>query len=394
MSLRQQLPAWSPTSLSALGAGLAAAAGAGRADADWVVNRVAEEYRAESVILTDSGTSALRLAIEASAPPGARAVACPAWGCYDLATAALGAGAAVLCYDLDPATLAPDPASLAAVLARRPTAVVLVHFFGVPVDLERWRDQVERIGATLIEDAAQAFGGSIRGAPLGSSGGLSVLSFGRGKGRTGGGGGALLSIGLGRPTLSDLASRLEPAGRGVGSAIKLAAQWGLGRPAWYGIPAGIPWLRLGETVFHQPWAPRSMAPAIAAALRANWMGSAVEAEARRRSGDRWKRVLDGCPGLQLVETDPAGVAGWLRFPVIGTGLATRLATARARELGVMPGYPVPLFRHPALAGRIDGADRFPGADRLAAGLVTLPTHSLVTDAERSAIEAMLGEAAR
>ena len=51
----------------------------------------------------------------------------------------------------------------------------------------------ERHGLAVVEDAAQGLGATWRGRPLGSFGDVSVLSFGRGKGWTGGVGGALLA---------------------------------------------------------------------------------------------------------------------------------------------------------------------------------------------------------
>lgn len=393
MRLRRQLPTWSPTSARSIVAGLGAALTRHRDDVGWVETQLEREYGANTIRLTDSGTTALRLAIEASAPAGRRRLACPAWGCYDLATAVLGAGASVVCYDLSPETLAPDPASLRAALAERPSAVLIVHWFGVPVDLSVWRREIEQSGALLIEDAAQALGGSLDGRPLGSLGSLAILSFGRGKGRTGGGGGALLANdAVGAQAVTTLHASLDQSA-GFGSSARLAAQWLLGRPAWYGIPASLPGLKLGETVFHPPRLPRGLARSEAAALRANWDDAGHEAARRREAGHRWQQTLAGNPAVSRVSMGQRGTAGWLRFPVVGPDLVSRLAGPRASALGVMPGYPVPLFRHPALEPAIVAPQACPGADHLAAGLMTLPTHSLVTDADRMAIAALLAAAA-
>jgi dTDP-4-amino-4,6-dideoxygalactose transaminase len=96
-------------------------------------------------------------------------------------------------YDLDPATLSPDPASLDRAMSAGAAALVVAHLYGFAVDLDLAARAAERTGALLIEDAAQGVGGSYRGVPLGKCGSLSVLSFGRGTGRTGGRGGALLA---------------------------------------------------------------------------------------------------------------------------------------------------------------------------------------------------------
>ncbi|MGH7657720.1 MAG: hypothetical protein ACREL6_05755, partial [Gemmatimonadales bacterium] len=121
MMLRRQLPVWSPLPGGAIVTGAHAALTNGddaRSEVrDWLHSR----YRPEAELLVDSGTSALALAIAAcgSGAPAIGAsrdfradapsrVALPAWGCYDLATAADMAGATVRLYDLDPGTLGPD----------------------------------------------------------------------------------------------------------------------------------------------------------------------------------------------------------------------------------------------------------------------------------------------
>ncbi len=108
-------------------------------------------------------------------------MALPAFTCYDIASAAVGAGVRVALYDVDPDTLGPDPASLERVLAAGAGAVVAGPLYGVPLEWDALRALADRHGALLIEDAAQGHGASWRGRPLGSLGDLSVLSFGRGK---------------------------------------------------------------------------------------------------------------------------------------------------------------------------------------------------------------------
>ena len=176
--------------LPALISGLAGALSSGHESE--IARRVISHWGSQDDLLTDSGTSALTLAIQLSAG-GKPVVAMPAYACYDLATAADGANADVVLYDVNPRTLAPEPASLARALARRPTAVVAVHLYGIPVNMSAWEAAADSNGALLIEDAAQAIGANLGGKPLGGFGPLAVLSFGRGKGLSGGSGGALLA---------------------------------------------------------------------------------------------------------------------------------------------------------------------------------------------------------
>ncbi len=166
-------------------------------DAEQLSTLLRRRYHSDHVVLCDSGTSALILALRVASDGAPKPlVALPAYGCYDLATAAIAVGADVVLFDLDPETLAPDPVSFARALQRGPCAVVVAYLYGIPFDAAALSRQAAEVGAILIEDAAQGFGASVADTPCGGIGPLSVLSFGRGKGVTGGGGGALLMRGV------------------------------------------------------------------------------------------------------------------------------------------------------------------------------------------------------
>ena len=79
---------------------------------------VLRAFDARAVVLTDSGTSALVLALRAAVPSGGT-VGFPAYGCVDLVAAALFAGVRIRLYDIDPATLSPDLDSVRRVVAVR-----------------------------------------------------------------------------------------------------------------------------------------------------------------------------------------------------------------------------------------------------------------------------------
>ena len=344
------------------------------------------EYAPLDCLLTDSGTSALRLAIEvaASQAGGSNAlVALPAYCCYDVATAADGAEVGALLYDLDPATLSPDPASLDRAMSAGAAAVVVAHLYGFAVDLDLAAKAADKTGALLIEDAAQGVGGSYRGGPLGKHGSFSVLSFGRGKGRTGGRGGALLANDeRGRRLMLAARARIAAARTSPSAPAKLLAQWGLGRPGWYRLPASLPFLGLGDTVYHPPRPARGMDRLSAATLAATWNEAALEAEARRANATRLVAALQGS-GVSLVKPVPGSAPGYLRLPV----LLPDSKTARGvRSLGITPGYPTSLAD---LAGfgarRADPGGLVQGARTLAGRLVTLPTHGWLREEDLAAI---------
>ena len=64
--------------------------------------------------------------------------------------------------------------------------IVVSPLYGLPIEWEELSRLASEFGAEIIEDAAQGHGAAWRGRPLGTLGQISILSFGRGKGWTGG----------------------------------------------------------------------------------------------------------------------------------------------------------------------------------------------------------------
>jgi hypothetical protein len=334
--IRQQLPVYSPVTLPALLSGFAGALGRNRTSA--LADLLGAHFSARSVVLTDSGTSALTLAMIASLARRKGPIALPAYNCYDLATAADGADASVVLYDIDPTTLAPDPSSFRRALEYGPSAVVVAHLFGLPVDVMALREDVARAGATLIEDAAQAAGATLRGVPAGAMGSLAVLSFGRGKGISGGGGGALLANDdVGVDLLKAVRLRAPSEHSGWSEMAKVAAQLLLGRPELYGALSRLPFLHLGETRYHAPSRLRGIARSSSAVVHRIWSIASADRETRETNALRLlARARAG--GWETIEPAAEASAGWLRLPLLpARGVTGRRPRSRPPRSGISGG---------------------------------------------------------
>lgn len=353
--------------------------------------RLAEEYAADHVVLTDSGTDALQLAFGAAfhALPGPAVVALPAYSCFDVATAAVGSGAAIVCYDIDPGTLAPDLPSLRWCLQQGARVIVIAPLYGVPVDIAAIERLAAEWHAVVIEDAAQGSGATWQGRSLGTLAPVSVMSFGRGKGWTGGSGGAVLC--RDPAPWSDSLTLLGGRSRVAECAAFAAAmaQWTFGRPELYAIPSVLPGLHLGETRYHRPRVGRPMRRVAAALLEHLATEAAAEAAYRREVGQWYDEAVPWSSALLRIRGAPHGRSGWLRYPVLRVdGWGGLRDPAEARALGLAPGYPRPLPSLPAVLERVPpGTEQrpTPGAHELTRQLITLPTHSLLTISERAAI---------
>jgi len=173
-------------------------------------------------------------------------------------------------------------------------------------------------------------------------------------------------------------------------ALTALAQSALGRPETYGLPAAIPWLHLGETRYREPEEPRAMSRTAAALLERTLPLATREAERRRANGEALLHRIASRSDIRAIMPPRAGTPGFLRLPVrLPRGLDGFADPVLARRLGVAAGYPRTLAALPSLRRRLVRAGRWPGAEDLVRELVTLPTHSLVSEGDRDGLVRLL-----
>ena len=76
---------------------------------------------------------------------------------------------------------------------KKPKAIIVVHLYGMPAEMDRIMEIASRFDIPVVEDAAEALGSSYKGRMLGTFGAMSILSFNGNKIITTSGGGALVS---------------------------------------------------------------------------------------------------------------------------------------------------------------------------------------------------------
>jgi perosamine synthetase len=382
----RQPPVYSPLTLGAIVDGMRTALTGRGNPRESFARDLVSRFDAESVVLTASGTQALQLGLGlASTRAGATAaIALPAYSCFDLVTAAVGAGVRVRYYDVDPHSLSPDLDSVRRVVGEGVSALVAANLYGYPIDWPGLKTECDAAGVTLLEDVAQGVGTRSDAGRGGTLGGASVLSFGRGKGWTGGGGGALLL----RSPFGAPADDLVAGGtRGMKSGAVTLLAWALGRPSLYRIPTSIPGLGLGETLYHEPTVPREIHTFSAALARVSARPAQDAVPLRREVARLWEGALDslGTTVLHAHSCIPLGgpaAATYLRLPIVMASAERAARMVRVgKDFGVAPGYPTPLHRLPqgASIGLIE-APALPGSVALASSLVTLPTHQWIDEA--------------
>jgi dTDP-4-amino-4,6-dideoxygalactose transaminase len=138
---------------------------------------LAEALGVRDVVVMHSGTDALVLALRAAGIGPGDEVVVPTFTFVATATAVSLAGATPVFADCAAVSFNVDPAAVAAALTPRTRAVIAVHLFGEPADLDGLAELCHRRGLLLLEDAAQAFGARYRERPVGSIGSLAAFSF-------------------------------------------------------------------------------------------------------------------------------------------------------------------------------------------------------------------------
>jgi perosamine synthetase len=156
-------------------------------DTGWIssVGRFIQAFETEFARYVDSphalaccnGTVALHLALlGAGCGPGDEVIV-PTLTYIASANAVTYCGATPVFVDVDPRTFNLDPAQVAARITPRTKAIMAVHLYGHPADMDPLIELAARHGLLLIEDAAESHGALYKGRKTGSIGEVGVFSF-------------------------------------------------------------------------------------------------------------------------------------------------------------------------------------------------------------------------
>ncbi|MFO8007778.1 MAG: DegT/DnrJ/EryC1/StrS family aminotransferase [Candidatus Brocadiia bacterium] len=154
--------------------------------------RYAELLGVRHVCMTASGTAALRAALIGLGIGPGDEVLVPACTYMSTAVAVLSVGAIPVIVDIDESLLLCPQAAEAAV-GPHTRAMIPVHMWGLPCNMDALMDLAERRDLVVVEDACQAVGGAYEGRMLGSIGRAGAFSFNYYKNITCGEGGAVVT---------------------------------------------------------------------------------------------------------------------------------------------------------------------------------------------------------
>ena len=144
-------------------------------------------------IAVANGSAALDIAVAALGLEPGDEVILPTFTIISCAAAVVRAGAVPVLVDVDPVTWNMQPETIERRITSRTKAIMAVHIYGLPVDMDAVLKIAEKYGLYVIEDAAEELGQSCRGRRVGGFGTVSTLSFYPNKHVTTGEGGMILT---------------------------------------------------------------------------------------------------------------------------------------------------------------------------------------------------------
>ncbi len=300
-----------------------------------------------------SGLEALRLALAAIGVGPGDEVILPANTFIATALAVSGVGARPVLVDCDPQTANISPAAVGGALSEKTKAILPVHLYGQPVDVEALQAIASRYDIPIIEDAAQAHGAAYRSRRCGSLGRAAGFSFYPGKNLGAfGDGGAI--------TTNDDA---------IAEFVRQARSYGE-RRKYEHVAKGGNW-RL-DTVQ-------------AAILRVKLRYLPAWNEARRRAAALYTERLRQFPTITLPAVLDGVTPVWHLYVIQVDNRDGLLAALR--EQGIFAGihYPTPIHLQPAYADLGHGRGAFPHAERQAAHVLSLPMYPEITAEQIDAV---------
>jgi perosamine synthetase len=317
-------------------------------------------------IAVSNGTTALHAAVAALGLEPGDEVILPTFTIVSCVTALLAAGVVPVLVDSDPELWTMDVRQLEARVTEKTRAVMPVHMYGHPVDMDPLLELAERRGLAVLEDAAEAHGAEYRGRRCGSFGAMSTFSFYANK---------LITTGEGGMVVTDddaLAARLRSLRNlGFNSARRFHhAELGFN-------------FRLTN---------------LQAALGVAQLERIDEIVARKREvAALYTAGLAGVPGVQLPAEAPwARSVFWMYGLVVdeATGLDAAALAEHLRERGVdtRPFF-LGMHEQPALheLGLFRG-ESYPVAERLARQGLYIPSGLALTDEQVERVCAAVREA--
>lgn len=317
--------------------------------------------QAEFGVAVNTGTSALHMALLAAGVGRGDEVITVPFTFIATASAIDYTGAKPVFVDIDPKTFTMDPAKIEAAITPRTKAIIPVHLYGQPADMDPIMEIARRRNLVVIEDAAQAHGAEYKGRRAGSIGDMGCFSFYPGKNLGAYGEGGLVTTG--NPEFA--------------RTIRMLRDWGAEKK-YHHVLKGYNFRMEGIQ---------------GAVLRVKLRYLEGWTEARRTAAAHYDRMLAGT-GVPTPWAAP-NVRHVYHVYAIRTSERARWQ-AELSEQGIQTGihYPIPVHLQPAFAELGHKVGDFPESEAAANSVLSLPMFPEITQAQCATVSEAIARLAR
>ncbi len=314
-------------------------------------------------VAVNNGTSALHAALLAAGVGPEDEVIVPSLTFVATAEAVALAGARPVFVDIDAHSYCLDPAEVGGAINKRTKAIIPVHLYGLPADMDPIVEVAHDHGVLVIEDAAQAHGAEYAGQKAGALGDMACFSFYGSKNMTTGEGGMITT-----------------------SSREFADALGLIR-------------NHGEEKYYQSIAlgHNYRMPEVAAAIGCEQLLKLPRfLEARQRNAKTLLDALASLNEVQLPQIPEGSLSAWYVFTlrVRGANAAKRnkvLRRIRERRVGAQVYYPKPVHKMPYYQSNF-GRTRLPKTETAARQVFSLPVHPSLSENDVKRVVAAVKDA--
>lgn len=329
--------------------------------------KVASFTGAKYAVACNSGTSGLHMLVRAMGISDGDEVITTPFSFVASSNCVLFERAKPVFVDIDERTLNLDVSQIESRITERTKAILPVHVFGQPAEMEAVREIADRYGLRVIEDACEAIGAKWNGRMAGTFGDAGVFAFYPNKQLTTGEGGIIVTDDR---ELADLCRSLRNQGRSED-------------PQW------LAHVRLGYNY---------RLDELSAALGLAQMERVEEILARREQvAALYRERLREMPGVEVPEIDPRAQMSWFVFVVrlaAGIDRDRVMEGLLRRRIGCRPYFP-PIHLQPFYVEQFGyRAGDFPVAERISSSTLALPFFNRITEEEIEEVAAALEEEIR
>jgi dTDP-4-amino-4,6-dideoxygalactose transaminase len=308
-------------------------------------------HAADHGVAVNTGTSALHLALLAAGVGDGDEVITVPFTFVATVAAIRYTGARPVFVDVDPVSFTMDVTQIESKITPRTKAIVPVHLYGHPADMDPILEIAARHGLTVIEDACQAHGAIYKNRPVGALGHAGCFSFYPGKNLGAYGEGGMV-------TTNDA---------GMQKTMRMLRDWGQEKK-YYHVLKGFNYRMEGFQ---------------GAILRVKLRHLAAWSEARRERAAAYDRLLAGNELVQAPAAPANGKHVYHIYAVRTNDRAGLMRTLQANGIGTGIHYPIPVHLQEAHADLGYTKGDFPESERAADQVLSLPMFPelAITDVE-------------